>query len=187
MGATDALREDHRLAWRLEAVIAACAGRLEAGSDVPLDDIARIADVIDGFLDSVHHTREEDVYFPCVGAYGMTDKIRTFLIEHEFGRRVAHKVAEHLARWRGGDDAREPVARFLRAYSVFLRDHMTKEEAFFEEAERTISPEEDAEMRAYFESVSLAAKTERRAETEIASLERAGWLASSLKSGNGGG
>lgn len=177
MRATELLRDDHRLAWRLEKVILACVRRLESGGDVPLDDIVKISDIIDGFLDSIHHSREEDTYFPCVGAYGMGEEIRMFLIEHEFGRRIAVKVAEHTARWRSGVDAREPVSRFLRTYAVFLRDHMTKEEKFFEEAERTISEEEEAEMREYFESAMLAAKTARRTGQEIDALERAEWYA----------
>ena len=34
---------------------------------------------------------------------------------------------------------REPVARFLRTYSIFLIDHMEKEEKFFEKAEKETS------------------------------------------------
>ncbi len=181
MKATELLRDDHKLAWRLEKVIRACVDRLEAGGSVPLDDITRMTDIIDGFLDSVHHSREEDTYFPCVGAYGMREEIRTFLIEHEFGRRIAVKIAEHTSRWRRGEDAREAVIRFLATYAVFLRDHMTKEERFFEEAERTISAEEEAEMREYFESAMLAAKTTGRIDREIGALEQTDWYAYALK------
>lgn len=175
MGATEALREDHRLAWRLEALIVACCERLEAGGDVPLEDIEAISSVIDGFLDAVHHAREENTYFACVGAYGMASEIRAFLIEHEFARRVAAKVARHAARWRAGEDAREPVCRFLRAYATFLRDHMTKEEAFFDDAEEALSAEEEAEMRDYFAAASADAGAARHAEEAIAALEAAPW------------
>jgi len=174
MGATEALRADHRLAWRLEAVIVSCCERLEAGGDVPLGDIEAISSVIAGFMDAVHHAREENTYFACVGAYGMASEIRAFLIEHEFARRVAAKVAVHAARWRAGEDAREPVCRFLRAYATFLRDHMTKEEAFFDEAEGVLSDEEEAEMRDYFEAGGGAGAAQH-AEEAIAALEAAPW------------
>lgn len=177
MSATELLREDHRLAWRLEKVIVSCADALEEGQPVPLGDIVKISDVIDGFLDAVHHMREEDTYFPCVGAYGMQDEIRKFLIEHEFGRRIASKIAMHTGQWQKGQDAREPVARYLRAYAIFLRDHITKEEKFFDDAERTISKEEELEMREYFESALLAAKTPGRIDKEISELEAADWNA----------
>lgn len=175
MGATEALREDHRLAWRLEALIVSCCERLEAGGDVPLADIEAISSVIDGFMDAVHHAREENTYFACVGAYGMASEIRVFLIEHEFARRVAAKVSHHAARWRAGEDAREPVCRFLRAYATFLRDHMTKEEAFFDEAEGALSAEEEAEMRDYFAADGAGAGAARRAEEAIAALEGTPW------------
>ena len=54
------------------------------------------------------------------------------LIEHEFSRRIAIQIKKHLKRWKEGEDAREPVARFLKTYSIYLMDHMTKEENFFE-------------------------------------------------------
>ena len=110
MGATDLLREDHRLAWRLEAVIVSCCERLEGGRDVPLDDIEAISGIIEGFLDSVHHAREEGTYFACVGAYGMGADIRKFLIEHEFARRVAAKVA-HTSRAGGPARMRASLSR----------------------------------------------------------------------------
>lgn len=177
MKATEILRNDHLLAWRLEKIVRACVKCLETGVRVPFDDIAKISEIIDGFLDSVHHSREENTYFPCVGAYGMNEEIRTFLIEHEFGRRIAAKIVEHTMRWRNGEDAQEAVSRFLKTYAVFLQDHMTKEEKFFEEAERIISPEEEAEMREYFESAMLASKTTRRIDQEISTLEHAEWYA----------
>ena len=40
-----------------------------AGKNIPLPDIDKISLVIDEFLDAVHHSREEDSYFPCVASY----------------------------------------------------------------------------------------------------------------------
>ena len=86
-------------------------------------------------------------------------EIRAFMIEHEFGRRVAKNISKHLQRWKKGEDAREPVARFLRTYSVYLQDHISKEEKFFDEAEKTIlSKEEEQEMYDQFKSVMSIAK-----------------------------
>ena len=67
------------------------------------------------------------------------------------------------------------VCRFLRAYATFLRDHMTKEEAFFDEAEEALSAEEEAEMRDYFAAAGPDAAAARRAEEAIAALEAAPW------------
>jgi len=75
------------------------------------------------------------------------------LIEHEFSRNIAFKITHHLKRWRNGEDSSEPVARFLRTYSIYLNDHISKEEDFFERAEKEIiSKEEEKEMFEQFQS-----------------------------------
>ena len=178
--ATDTLREDHKHAMRLERVVAACAGALAAGSpDVRPADVERITRVISEFFDSIHYSREEDSYFPCVGASGgFAAEVRKFLIEHEFGRNVAAQVSRHLARWRdeGDETAREPVARFLRTYSVYLRDHVAKEDRFFDKAEESLDKAEEAEMAEYFKAAMATAPKIDLVLGEIASLEKCKWM-----------
>ena len=172
------LREDHRHARRLGEVVSRCSEALYAGRDVPLGDLRRIAAVIEGFLDSVHYSREEDSYFPCVASYGHLKKeIHDLLVEHEFSRRIAAKLRGHLAAWEAGGDAREPVARYLRTYRTYLDDHMRKEEAFFDRAAGEISREEERDMYEQFTSVMAAARGIREAVREIESLEGRPWCA----------
>ncbi len=178
--ATEMLREDHVHAMRLERVVAACADALSAGADVPPADVERIVRVISEFFDSIHYSREEDSYFPCAGASGrFEDRVRRFLVEHEFGRNVAAQISRHLARWRDAGDgpaAREPVARFLRTYSVYLRDHVGKEDRFFDEAEGALDGAEEAEMAEYFRAAMATAPSIGRILSEISDLERSGWM-----------
>lgn len=58
-----------------------------------------------------------------------------------------------LQRWKQGADAREPVARFLKSYSVFVTDHTGKEDMFFEtmEAGNSIPSDLDSKLRAHYE------------------------------------
>ena len=155
MSATEILRKDHREIKRLEKVVSKCYQKLYAGSKIPFTDIEKITLVISEFLDSIHYSREENSYFPCVASYDTLKKeIRAFLIEHELGRRIAKNISKNLQRWKNGEDAREPVARFLRAYSIYLKDHMSKEEAFFDHAENEVlSKEEEKEMFEQFQSI----------------------------------
>jgi len=125
LSASNILRKDHEQIKRLEKVVNKCYHELYAGKSIPFSDIEIICVVISEFLDAIHYSREESSYFPCVASYGTLNKeIRTFLIEHEFGSRIARNISKHLQRWKNGDDAREPVARFLRTYSIYLKDHM---------------------------------------------------------------
>ena len=178
MSATDALRKDHKQIGRLEKVIIKCYTDLYAGKNIPLSDIDKISLVIDEFLDSIHYSREEDSYFPCVASYDhLKQEIRSLLIEHEFSRRIALQIKKHLKRWKEGEDAREPVARYLKTYSIFLMDHKTKEENFFEKAEsKVLSKEEEYDMYEQFKSVMTISKKMEDMIKEIEYLENQPWF-----------
>lgn len=176
MSATDVLREDHRHAKRLEKIITKCHEALYDGVHIPLADIEKITVIISEFMDSIHYSREEDSYFPCVGVSGgFSAEIRKFLIEHQFGRNVAFQISRHLQRWKNGEDAREPVARFLRTYSIYLRDHLAKEDKFFDESEKITDPYEEREMFEYFQSVMATSKKIDLILAEMNDLESQSW------------
>ena len=178
MSATDALREDHKQIRRLEKVILKCYTDLQAGKDIPLSDIDKITLIIEEFLDSIHYSREEDSYFPCVASYDhLKQEIRGLLIEHEFSRRIAIQIKKHLKRWKDGEDAREPVARYLKTYYIYLQDHMSKEEDFFDKAEaEVISKEEEMDMYEQFKSVMTISKKLEDMIKEIETLENSIWF-----------
>ena len=67
--ATETLRKDHQEIKRVEKIVIKCYQSLYDGKDVPLSDIEKITFLISEFLDSIHYSREEDSYFPCVAAY----------------------------------------------------------------------------------------------------------------------
>ena len=178
MSATNSLREDHKQIQRLDKIIIKCYKDLYDGKDIPFGDIEKINLVIAEFLDSIHYSREEDSYFPCVASYDHLKKeIRNLMIEHEFSRRIAKNISKHLTRWKNGEDAREPVARFLRTYSIYLMDHMSKEEEFFDKAEsEVLSKEEEMEMFEQFRSVIAITTKMQDIIKEIEYLEKCPWF-----------
>ena len=191
MSATDTLREDHRHVRRFDSIITRCYTALYDGRDVPLDDIERITRVMEELLDSIHYSREEDSYFPCVTSYDhLRREIHVLLVEHEFSRRVAVQIRRYLRRWReaqqqqqqqgggGIQNPREPVARYMRAYSVYISDHLSKEEDFFDRAEAEIlSKEEEYEMYEQFRSVMATSKKLDDLLAEVDYLESRPWTA----------
>ena len=178
MSGTETLREDHKQIRRLEKVIIKCYTELYAGKDIPFSDIDKITLIIEEFLDSIHYSREEDSYFPCVATYDhLKQEIRGLLIEHEFSRRIALQIKKHLKRWKEGEDAREPVARYLKTYSVYLMDHMNKEEDFFDKAEvEVLTKEEEMDMYDQFRSVMTISKKMEDMIKEIEYLENQPWV-----------
>ncbi len=177
MSATDTLRADHKQIQRLDKVIVKCYEALNDGRLIKFSDIDKITLIISEFLDAIHYYREEGSYFACVSGYEtFQDEIRAFLIEHEFGQNIAIQIKKHLQRWKDGEDAREPVARFLKTYSIYLNDHMSKEEKFFDKVEKeVISKEEEQEMYEQFNSVVAVTTKIDEMIKEIEYLEHLPW------------
>ena len=178
LSATESLREDHKQIKRLDKIIIKCYTELYTGKNIPLSDINKISLVIDEFLDSIHYSREEDSYFPCVASYDhLKEEIHKLLVEHEFSRRIALQIKKYLKLWKEGKDAREPVARYLKTYSTYLMDHMTKEENFFDKAEaEVLSKEEEYDMYEQFKSVMTISKKMEDMIKEIEYLENQSWF-----------
>jgi hemerythrin-like domain-containing protein len=153
MSATDDLLNDHVIIRRLQAVIEKCYTLLYENKDVPFSDLIRIADIIEQFVDRFHHGKEEDGYFPETESKDNSEEIRKFVIEHEFGRRIAKRVRFHLEELLQGTDAREPLARYLKTYSVFILDHTSKEDRFFTDIKekRSLSNKQERDLKQEFE------------------------------------
>ena len=178
MSATGELRADHDQVRRLQKIIEICSEKISKGSNIPFSDIEKITVIIYEFVDVIHHSREENSYFPCVASYDtLKEEIRKFMIEHEFGRNIAREITKHLQRWKKGENAREPVSRFLRTYSVYLDDHLNKENKFFDQAEEEVlSKEEETEMYEQYRSVNAILKKKDDMIKEIDFLESRPWF-----------
>ena len=133
MNATENLKQEHSIVRRLGTVAQQCSNKLYSNISIPIEDIEILSVVIQEFVDGFHHAKEEKAYFPHTrDKNSFSEDIRKFLIEHELGRRIANMLSRSIMEWRCGVNAREPVARYLKAYSVFITDHTRKEDKFFD-------------------------------------------------------
>lgn len=180
---TRELKQDHLVVRRVRDIAQRCSDELYAGRNIPLEDIEVISVVIEEFVDAFHHGKEEKAYFPSTegksGAYA--EEVRKFKIEHEFGRRVARMMHRHLKEWRSGVDGREPVARFLKTYAIYVTDHTGKEDGFFDMVEemKSLSDEEDRQIMKHYEACRNDVGGNARVEELlklIAWLEGRGWM-----------
>lgn len=157
MSATNDLLQDHIFIRRLQVVIEKCYTLLYEGKDVPFGDLVKIADMIELFVDNFHHGKEEKSYFP--EAEGRddhySDEIRRFVLEHEFGRRIAKRMRIYLEEFLHGKDSREPLARYLKTYSIFILDHTSKEDRFFSSVKerQSFSENEEKQLKQQFEQI----------------------------------
>lgn len=155
MKATSDLKNDHITVRRLGTIVQNCSDKLYLNQDIPIEDIELISVIIEEFVDWFHHGKEEQAYFPKTkdkDSFG--EDIRKFLIEHELGRRIARMLRGHLNSWKKGIDSREPVARFLKSYAIFISDHTGKEDKFFDmvEEKKSITEQEDQMLIKHYDS-----------------------------------
>ena len=122
--------------------------------------------MIEEFVDHFHHGKEEKAYFPETIEKGeFSEDIRKFLIEHEFGRRIAIMLRKALNNWKSKinessqDEEQkrtllEPIARFLKTYAIFIEDHTSKEDKFFDSIEegKILSTNDDELLLTHYES-----------------------------------
>ncbi len=169
---TENLMQEHLLVRRIGNIAQRCSDKLYRNENIPIEDIQIISVVIEEFIDAFHHGKEEKAYFPITrNKDGLSEDIRKFLIEHELGRRIANMLRRELnaliehesseikttadnnqTKWINSN--KEPIARFLKSYAVFVSDHTTKEDVFFKDIQQkdSISVEEDKQLLRHYET-----------------------------------
>ena len=182
MSATSNLKNDHITVRRLGAIVQNCSDKLYGNQNIPIEDIELISVIIEEFVDKFHHGKEEQAYFPETQYKdNFGEDIRKFLIEHELGRRIARMLRRHLESWKKGKDSREPVARFLKSYAVFISDHTAKEDKFFDLVDecKSLSEEENQMLIKHYEKCHNQAGGKIRTEQMlklISHLEGKDWM-----------
>jgi len=164
---TKNLKDDHITIRRVKNIAKKCSDNLYSNRYVPIEDIEIISVIIEEFVDNFHHGKEEKAYFPVTKhKNSFSEDIQKFLIEHELGRRIAKMLRRELdslidhdkydksegLKW-NNNKSKEPVARFLKSYAVFVFDHTGKEDAFFEKIQEkhSLSEEEDTQLVKHYE------------------------------------
>jgi hemerythrin-like domain-containing protein len=184
LNATHDLKQDHLTLKRVRDITQRCSEKLYANENIPLEDLQIISIVIEEFVDRFHHGKEEQAYFPeTKDKNSFSEDIRRFLIEHELGRRIARMFLRNLKTWKesGEKGSIEPLARFLKSYSVFITDHTGKEDKFFDiiEEKSSLSEQENEALIRHFEScrnqVGGAARIEQMMKL-IEYLEDREWM-----------
>ena len=170
LSSTDNLMQEHLIIRRIGNIAQRCSDRLYTNEDISIEDIQIISVVTEEFIDAFHHGKEERAYFPITRSKdGFSEDIRKFLIEHELGRRIANMLRRELnalierdgsnrkeagVRFKWNSRNKEPIARFLKSYAIFISDHTSKEDIFFKsiQEKNSISEEEDRDLLRHYEA-----------------------------------
>jgi hemerythrin-like domain-containing protein len=192
LNATQNLKNDHVTIRRVKDVAQKCSRMLYSNKRIPIEDMEILSVIIEEFIDHFHHGKEEKAYFPETKEKdGFVEDIRKFLIEHELGRRIAIMLRRELMELRRkikeekegitNPDKKEkenmliyePVARFLKAYAVFIDDHTGKEDKFFDSIDKNklLSDKEDQLLRRHYELCKIQAGGEARMQEMVRLIE----------------
>jgi len=174
LNATNDLKRDHLIVRRIGTITQKCSDILFSDKSMPLIDIEILSVVIQEFVDKFHHGKEEKAYFPQTkDKDDYAEDIRKFLIEHELGRRIANMLLQSIIDWKSGIDSREPVARFLKAYSIFIKDHTEKEDKFFDliEERLSLSEGEHTILKEHFERCRMEVGGKVRTDQMVKLIE----------------
>jgi branched-chain amino acid transport system ATP-binding protein len=137
MACTDRLRHDHEGVGEAAEVATGIAVTLVQGRPVPAEDLRALVEYAEGFIEQVHHRREEEVLFPIVATRlpHLAAEVERLKRDHVRGRELIEAVSSTR-----GDLVRQ--GDLLSKWSRLVRAHTREEERFLLPiVERTLSSE----------------------------------------------
>jgi hemerythrin-like domain-containing protein len=156
---TKNLEDDHVLILKLTEVMNSIA--LSGKPDV--NHIESIVEIIRNFADGLHHSKEENLFFPFLADKGFPSSqgpVAVMLHEHVEGRNFVKGILENLAKYKSGDHAALiDIYNNMRGYAELLQHHISKENnILFRMADNVTSQEEDELLMKKFSEAEIEHK-----------------------------
>ena len=145
MTGTDDLRAEHRAVGRMLDIMDEVAGSARRGERVSLEDLSGVVDFLRVFVDTCHHSKEEELLFPAMRAEripGADDVIAGLHADHVRGRDAVSRIALSAASPDAADGStRAELVEAISGYTQLLRAHIVREERdCFDLADRELPP-----------------------------------------------
>lgn len=177
MNATEILVDEHRLITRALSALETATNRLKTGENVYLRFFTGSAFFMNGFTETFHHNKEEEVLFPALVAVGLSkesDPMATLLADHTESRRLTGLLQQMMERYRAGDEkARDGIIENAKRLTCLHRQHMESEDSIlYPMAEELISAQEKHRIGAAFSRVEFSKFGENMQETYQGLVER---------------
>lgn len=170
------LMEEHRIILAVLARLEGWARRAGSPEDQP--ELAAICEFLSGFVDPIHHAKEEDLLFPAMIEHGFPRNhgpLAVMLQEHVQGRLLTGALLQ-LSRktpWTPQDIAAARAAAL--DFAVLLSQHIFKEDrVLYPMARGRLPPEEMARLGARMEELDSSPERAAAREHHLASV--ACWL-----------
>lgn len=161
MKATAALWEEHKAVLRMLVVLETMVAQMGKGQPPPADDLRKVVQFLEVFVDRCHHGKEEQVLFPALMRFAEDENrqlIERLLDEHREGRDHLASLASAVGIEMGAEPDVEafPACRpgeeaeyATNGYVALLRPHITAEQkTLFPWADAILPPEVQEELEA---------------------------------------
>ena len=126
------LMDEHRLIERMIGALSVYAKRVQGGEDLPRADLDGFVRFLQGFADTHHHGKEEDILFLAMTEAGMPKDmgpVGVMLAEHVEGRGYTASLAEVAGADGSWDEAqRTQLGWAATSYANLLLAHIQKED-----------------------------------------------------------
>ena len=108
------------------------AAAMQRGENPPRDDLVSFVAFIQGFADTYHHGKEEDILFKAMADGGMPTQVGplgVMLHEHREARGITQTLADFAAKdWPLGEEDQQQVVLAAKNYGNLLMAHIQKED-----------------------------------------------------------
>lgn len=167
--ATENLQDDHVYILRLTEVME----QVIFDKSPEISTLENIVDIIRNFADGIHHSKEEDFFFPLLGDRGFSSSsgpVAVMLTEHIVGRNFVKGMAENILLYKNGQaDALKQIYDNMKGYAELLQSHISKENnILFRMADKVLSKNDNEKLLTEF---SRAEKSHRPSSEYINKID----------------
>jgi hemerythrin-like domain-containing protein len=155
----DILLDEHKLVDRVFAIIEKVRDKLEDEKEVPATVFWKIVELIRGYADVIHHSKEEDILFEQMREHDteLPDEVQrniaVLIEEHITALDLANEMHKGIRAYhRGTPQAREEILKSVNEYLEIMQPHFKMEEdEVFPAMVGVLSQEEKDKMKADFD------------------------------------
>lgn len=148
------LMREHGVLNRILLIYDESARRLDARQALPIDVLAKSADIIHRFIEQYHEKLEEGFLFPRFEkANKLVELVATLRRQHQAGRALTDTILRlSTAATVQNDDASKELVETLRSFTRMYRPHEAREDTVLFPAFRSVvSPKEFRDLGEQFE------------------------------------
>jgi hemerythrin-like domain-containing protein len=136
-----------------------------------------VVQLIKNFADGLHHSKEEDLLFPLMGAKGFSKEqgpVAVMLHEHVQGRNYVKKISEGITALKNGNEnSIQVIYENLSGYAHLLQGHIDKENnILFRMADDVLSDDEQKYLLSKFVTIDENEKTELNSKNSILNINK---------------